>query len=53
MRSFDVVVVGTGPAGQRAAIQAAKLGARVVAIERRSTIGGAALVRPQNRIRLI
>ena len=42
MRSFDVVVVGTGPAGQRAAIQAAKLGATVAAIERRQRIGGAA-----------
>ena len=40
MRSYDVVVVGTGPAGQRAAIQAAKLGASVVAIERRASIGG-------------
>ena len=43
MQSFDVVVIGTGPAGQRAAIQAAKLGARVVAIEQHSTIGGAAI----------
>ncbi len=40
MRSYDVVVVGTGPAGQRAAIQAAKLGASVVAVEERTPIGG-------------
>ena len=40
MRSYDMVVVGSGPAGQRAAIQAAKLGASVVAIEERSRIGG-------------
>jgi NAD(P) transhydrogenase len=38
-----VVVVGAGPAGQRAAIQASKLGASVVAIEPRPTIGGAAI----------
>ena len=40
MRSYDMVVVGTGPAGQRAAVQAAKLGASVVAIEQRPSIGG-------------
>jgi NAD(P) transhydrogenase len=40
LRSFDVAVIGAGAAGQKAAIQAAKLGATVVAIERRSTIGG-------------
>lgn len=43
MKRVDVAVIGTGPAGQRAAIQAAKLGARVVAIERRSPIGGGAI----------
>jgi len=43
MRTFDVVVVGTGPAGQRAAIQAAKLGRKVLAIERRRTVGGGAV----------
>ena len=36
-----MAVIGTGAAGHRAAIQAAKLGAKVVAVERRSTIGGA------------
>ena len=43
MDSYDVAVVGTGPAGQRAAIQAAKLGASVAAVETRSSIGGAAI----------
>jgi len=37
---FDMVVVGTGPAGQRAAIAAAKLGRRVAIVERRHFIGG-------------
>ena len=41
MRHYDIAVLGTGPAGQKAAIQAAKLGKRVVAIERCNTIGGA------------
>ena len=31
---FDVVVIGSGPAGQKAAIQAAKAGRRVAVIER-------------------
>ncbi|MCB1152527.1 MAG: Si-specific NAD(P)(+) transhydrogenase [Deltaproteobacteria bacterium] len=37
---FDVVVVGAGPAGQRAAMQASRLGAHVALIERRRLIGG-------------
>lgn len=32
--SFDVAIVGSGPAGYRAAIAAAHLGSRVVLIER-------------------
>ena len=43
MRHFDCIVIGTGPAGQRAAIQAAKLGKRVCIIERNQVIGGAAI----------
>lgn len=38
----DVLVVGLGPAGAAAATAAAKAGARVLAIERRQTPGGAA-----------
>ena len=37
---FDMLVIGSGPAGQRAAIQAAKLGKRAVVIERKAVIGG-------------
>jgi NAD(P) transhydrogenase len=37
---FDVVVIGTGPGGQKAAIAAAKLGKRVAVIEKRNMIGG-------------
>jgi NAD(P) transhydrogenase len=37
---YDLVVVGSGPAGERAAIQAAKLGKTVAIIERKSVIGG-------------
>jgi NAD(P) transhydrogenase len=40
MQSFDLVVVGSGPAGQRAAIHAAKAGRHVAVIERRDVIGG-------------
>jgi NAD(P) transhydrogenase len=37
---FDLVAVGSGPAGQRAAVQAAKLGKRAAVIERRRCVGG-------------
>src|SRR5277367_1486173 len=37
---YDLLVIGSGPAGQRAAIQAAKLHKRVALIERKAAIGG-------------
>ena len=40
MDSFDLVVIGSGPAGQRAAIQAAKSGKRVGLVEQLEVIGG-------------
>lgn len=42
-RDFDLIVMGSGPAGQRAAIQAAKLGKRAAIIERRTVVGGACI----------
>ena len=40
MREFDLLVIGSGPAGQKAAIQAAKLRKRVAIIEKESVVGG-------------
>jgi NAD(P) transhydrogenase len=37
---YDLFVLGSGPAGQRAAIQAAKLGKRAAVAEHRATVGG-------------
>lgn len=37
---YDLVVIGSGPAGQRAAIQAAKLDKRVALVERKTVLGG-------------
>jgi NAD(P) transhydrogenase len=37
---YDLVCIGSGPAGQRGAVQAAKLGRRVAIIERRGAVGG-------------
>src|SRR5574342_1331157 len=37
---YDLVVIGSGPAGQRGAIAAAKLGKRVAVVDRREMIGG-------------
>jgi NAD(P) transhydrogenase len=42
--SFDFVCVGSGPAGQKAAIQAAKAGFRAAVIERESLVGGSCLL---------
>ena len=43
MRSYDLVVVGSGPAGQKAAVQAAKLSKRVAIIEKAPQLGGTSL----------
>ena len=43
MSRFDLCVIGSGPAGQKAAIQAAKLGKRVCVVEKREDVGGVAL----------
>ncbi len=40
---FDLVCIGSGPAGQRAAIQAAKLGKRAAVVEKRPSLGGVCL----------
>ncbi|HBY62585.1 MAG TPA: Si-specific NAD(P)(+) transhydrogenase [Solibacterales bacterium] len=37
---YDMVVIGSGPAGQRAAIQAAKLDKRVALVEKKTVLGG-------------
>src|SRR5580658_533914 len=40
MQCYDLIVIGSGPAGQRAAIQASKTGRKVALIEKREVIGG-------------
>ena len=40
MYDFDLLCIGSGPAGQRAAVQAAKLGCRVAVVEKRHIVGG-------------
>ena len=37
---YDLVVIGSGPAGQRASIQASKLGRRTLVVERTAVVGG-------------
>ena len=37
---YDMIVIGSGPAGQRAAVQAAKLRKRVAIIDKREVVGG-------------
>ena len=40
MAHYDMLVIGSGPAGQKAAIQAAKVGKSVGIIERKKVAGG-------------
>jgi NAD(P) transhydrogenase len=40
MNQYDLIVVGSGPAGRRGAIQAAKLGRKVLVIEQGKRVGG-------------
>jgi NAD(P) transhydrogenase len=43
MQKYDLIVIGSGPSGQRAAIQAAKAGKHVALVEKREVIGGACI----------
>jgi NAD(P) transhydrogenase len=43
VHDFDLVVIGSGPGGQKAAIAAAKLGKRVAVVERPEMMGGVCL----------
>ncbi len=40
VQSVELVVIGSGPAGQKAAIQAVKLGKKVALLEKRKVVGG-------------
>src|SRR4051812_43002971 len=40
LETYDLVVIGSGPAGRRAAVQAAKLGKSVLVVENRLRLGG-------------
>ena len=40
---YDLLVIGSGPSGQRAAVQAAKLGKRAAVVERKRVVGGNAV----------
>lgn len=43
MEHYDLLVIGSGPAGQRASIQAAKLGKRTAIVDKNFLIGGVSL----------
>jgi len=45
MKQFDVIVIGSGPAGQKASVQAAKAGKTVAIVERDQWLGGACVHR--------
>jgi NAD(P) transhydrogenase len=40
MQPYDLIVIGSGPGGQRAAIQGAKAGKRVAVVEKQQAVGG-------------
>lgn len=41
MEHFDVIIIGSGPAGEKAAAQAAYIGKKVLVIEKEPVVGGA------------
>jgi len=41
--AFDLIVIGSGPSGQRAAISAAKIGKKVGVVEMREVVGGVSI----------
>jgi len=43
MKHYELAVIGSGPGGQKASIQAAKLGKRVCIIEKNPVLGGAGI----------
>ncbi|HEY4049381.1 MAG TPA: Si-specific NAD(P)(+) transhydrogenase [Acidobacteriaceae bacterium] len=43
MKTYDLIIIGSGPAGHRAAIYATKLGKRVAVVERMHSVGGACI----------
>jgi len=43
MHNFDFLIIGSGPAGRKAAIQASKLGKKVAIVDRRANVGGVCL----------
>lgn len=44
MQKFDLIVIGTGPAGEKAAVKAAYFGHKVAIVEKESVFGGAEVV---------
>ena len=40
MQPYELIVIGSGPGGQRAAIQGAKAGKRVAVVEKQAAVGG-------------
>ena len=42
LAAFDLVVIGSGPAGEKAAVKGAYHGKRVALVEKASKVGGAA-----------
>jgi len=55
MLEYDLVVIGSGPGGQKAAIAAAKLGKTVAVVERGRMLGGVCVntgtIRPRRCVR--
>ncbi len=42
-QSFDLIVIGSGPSGVRAAMQAAKIGKKVAIVDRNEAVGGSCI----------
>lgn len=44
MKKYDLIVIGTGPAGEKAAVKAAYFGRKVAIVEKEKLFGGAEVV---------
>ena len=51
VEKFDVIVIGSGPGGEGAAMKASKAGKKVAVVEQNAEVGGAVPIERRSRAR--